>query len=86
MDEMRNNCLQEITDFVRNNFLFHQDGTEISVEESLIDNGVIDSTGVLELIDFLEDKYEISVENDEVVPENLGSINHMCDFIMRKKK
>ncbi|WP_447942445.1 acyl carrier protein, partial [Microbacterium aurum] len=52
--------------------------------ESLIESGVIDSTGVLELIEFLEDEFGITVEDSETVPENLDTIERVVAFVARK--
>lgn len=51
---------------------------------SFLDTGLIDSTGVLELVDFLEEQFDIEVEDDELVPENLDSINNLCRFLTSK--
>ncbi|WP_231851384.1 acyl carrier protein [Microlunatus phosphovorus] len=53
-------------------------------DESLLEAGVLDSTGVLELIEFLEDTFEISVEDSETIPENLGSIAGLTRFVQSK--
>lgn len=52
---------------------------------SLIESGVIDSTGVLELIEYLEDDFGIRVEDAETVPENLDSIDRIAAFVARKQ-
>lgn len=74
-----------LRDFVKNNFLYSTDINEVLDDTSFTDNSIIDSTGVLELIDFLEDRFEISIENDEVIPENLDSFNKLEVFINNKK-
>ena len=51
---------------------------------SLLDQGIIDSTGVLELVTFLEDTYDIKVEDGELIPDNLDSINRLVRFLERK--
>ncbi len=53
--------------------------------DSLIESGVMDSTGVLELIEFLEQEFEIRVEDAETVLENLDSIQRVVDFVARKR-
>ena len=53
-------------------------------DSSFLENGVIDSTGVLELINYLEGRFNIKVEDDELVPQNLDSINGLIRFIERK--
>lgn len=54
-------------------------------DSSLLDSGIIDSTGVLELIAFVEDKFGISVADDEMIPENLDSIENLAKFISRRQ-
>jgi len=51
---------------------------------SFLDTGLIDSTGVLELVDFLEEQFEISVEDSELVPRNLDSISNICKYVESK--
>lgn len=73
----------EIRDFVITNFLFGKaDG--LSDDESLLENGVIDSTGVLELVSFLQDRFGIRLEDDEIIPANLDSIDNLVGYISRK--
>lgn len=73
---------QEIRAFVESNFYVGE--LKLEAEDSLLDTGVMDSTGVLELIAFLEDTYELRVEDHEVVPENLDSIRCAAEFVRRK--
>lgn len=73
----------EIRDFVVTNFLFGQD-VGLQTDESLLERGVMDSTGVLELIAFLEERYSIKVEDREVTPDNLDSIRKISAFMSRK--
>jgi len=70
--------------FISENFLFGVP-TEFSDDDSLLDRGIVDSTGVLELIMYLETTYEITVEDDELVPVNLDSIANLAQFISRKR-
>jgi acyl carrier protein len=62
------------------------DEKSLSDEDSLLENGIIDSTGVLELVAFVEEKFQISVEDEELVPENFDSIRKIASFIQRKLK
>jgi acyl carrier protein len=73
---------REIRTFLVNNYLFGR--TEaLRDDESLLDN-VIDSTGVLELVVFLQDSFAIVVEDNEVVPDNLESVKTVAAFVERK--
>jgi acyl carrier protein len=75
---------QEIRQFIIDNFLFGEPEPQLSNDDSLLDQGIIDSMGVLELVTFLEDKYEIEIPDDELVPTNLDSVNRMIEFVQRK--
>ena len=72
-----------IRGFIVENFLFgNEDG--VKDDSSFLDEGIIDSTGILELVSFLEEEYSISVEDEELVPENLDSINNVVAYLQRK--
>ena len=69
--------------FIVENFLF---GNEEALQEdtSFLDAGIIDSTGILELVSFVEEEFSISVEDEELVPENLDSINNVVTYLKKK--
>ena len=73
----------EIRDFVVTNFLFGK-GDDLRDDESLLENGVIDSTGVLELVSYLQERFDMRIEDHEIVPANLDSIRNLVDFVGRK--
>ena len=70
--------------FIGENFLFRDDGNAIAHDQSLLDAGIIDSTGVLELVCFLETTFGIEVQDDEMLPENLDSIRAIASYVDRK--
>ena len=73
----------KIKTFIIENYLFgDDDGLEEST--SFLDEGIVDSTGILELIGFISEEFSITVEDEELVPENLDSINNVTAFIGRK--
>jgi acyl carrier protein len=72
-----------ISAFIVENFLFGKD-KNFRDDTSLIDEGIIDSTGVLELVGFLEQEFSIVVEDEELLPENLNSINNVVAYVERK--
>jgi acyl carrier protein len=74
----------EIKKFITENFLYGQDGDAMSDDASFLETGIIDSTGVLELVSFIQEKYQIYVSDDELVPENLDSLNRLAAFIEKK--
>lgn len=71
--------------FVVDNFLFG-DSESLTDDVSFLDEGIIDSTGVLELVTFLEETFSISVNDDELTPENLDSLNKITTFVDNKKE
>jgi len=73
-----------VRQFVVTNF-YVPDGIAITDDQSLLDSGVIDSTGVLELIAFVEDRFSIQIEDQEMVPANLDSIGRVAEFVSRKQ-
>lgn len=72
--------------FIIDNFLFGDTSQEIADDTSLIDNNLVDSTGVLELVFFLETTFDIKVADTEVVPDNLDSIGAMAAYIKTKRR
>lgn len=75
-----------IEDFILSSFLFGDAERMPSRTESLLETGVIDSTGVLELIEFLESEFGLQVLDDESVPENLDSIDNLARFVATKTR
>lgn len=71
--------------FVRDNFMFREDRAELSDSESLIDAGLIDSTGVLELVAFLESQFGIQIADEDIVPANLDSIRSIVTYVGGKR-
>jgi len=71
----------EVREFLTLNFPLGAEGYSLSVDDSLIEVGVIDSTGVLELIEFIESRYEISIPDEDVLPENLDSIASIMRYV-----
>lgn len=74
----------DVRGFVTDNFLFGHKNVSLDGDDSLLEQGLIDSTGVLELVSFIENKFEIKVEDDDLVPDNLDSINRLIAFIETK--
>ena len=78
------NVEAEIRNFILENFLFDQNENELENDASFLDENIIDSTGILELVSFIEETYNIHVEDDELIPENLDSVNNVVLFIEKK--
>ncbi|HZU51971.1 MAG TPA: acyl carrier protein [Sphingomicrobium sp.] len=75
---------QQIRDFLVSNFYISK-GVVLDDDTSLLDEGIIDSTGVLEVVSFLEETFGIKVDDTELLPENLNSIRGMTHYLSRKK-
>lgn len=75
---------QQIVDFIVTNFLFDEGEKTLNETESLLETGVIDSTGVLELVAFIEETYQIKIEDEEIMPENLDSVENIVAFVSYK--
>lgn len=77
------NHLPEIYKFMVDNFLFG-DGEQLRDDTSFLEEGIVDSTGILELVTFLEDTYGITIEDDELIPENLDSLKNVAAYVEKK--
>ncbi|HEY1307307.1 MAG TPA: acyl carrier protein [Vicinamibacterales bacterium] len=82
--EARMLLVPEIREFIVANFLFGLADQTLEDDDSFLASGIIDSTGVLELIGFLEKQYGITVENAELLPDHLDSVNKVASFVRRK--
>lgn len=76
---------QEIKQFILRNYLFTDDDSALSSEDSLMQKGIVDSTGILELVNHIEDTYKVKVADEEMVPENLDSVTNIVNYIGRKR-
>ena len=76
---------EEIWSFITENFMIGQNPAELKSDTSFLDNGIVDSLGVLELVSFIEDRFGIEVKDEELVPENLDSIENLLSYIVRKQ-
>jgi len=74
----------EVRQFIVKSFLFGDD-QKLEDNTSFLDQGIIDSTGVLELVEHLQQQYGIKVEDDELVPDNLDSIAAIAAYVERKR-
>jgi acyl carrier protein len=75
----------ELRTYILETLALNPDGSFLRDSDSLLDKGIVDSTGVLELIAFLEDRFGVTVAYDEIVPENLDSIDRLVAFINKKR-
>lgn len=78
---MRN--AESIRCYIVENFLFGDD-KELNEETSFLENGIIDSIGMMELVEFIENKFNIKVDDEELIPENFDSIRCILNFLAKK--
>jgi acyl carrier protein len=81
---MEDRVKTELREFITSSFLFGDSSRQVDDDVSLIESGIVDSTGILELIEFLEEHYGINVTETETVPDNLGSIANLTRFVVSK--
>ena len=75
---------QEIKEFIRENFNLAEE-YDLRDDISFIDNGIIDSTGILEVVSFIEEKFNFQINDDDLVPENLDSIENILGFLKKQQ-
>ncbi|WP_224981926.1 acyl carrier protein [Geomonas agri] len=76
---------EQIRSYIVDNFLFGDD-RDLEDTTSFLESGIVDSTGILELVSFLENCFGIRVEDEELVPENLDSVHRLVGFLARKRQ
>ena len=73
-----------IREFIVENFLFG-DGDQVTNETNFFEKGIIDSTGILELVSYIEETYNITIEDEDLIPENFSSLNTVAAFLQKKQ-
>lgn len=75
----------KVRNFITDNFMMGMNPENLADGDSLLDKGIVDSTGILELIGFLEENFDIQIDDEELIPENLDSVVNLINFVNRKK-
>jgi acyl carrier protein len=81
---MSGNIQNELRAFIIENFLFGDTSRQIDDTTSLIENDLVDSPGILELVAFLEERFSFTVADNEIVPDNLDSIGRIAAYVSAK--
>ena len=81
-----NDIEETLKNFIIDNFIFDETGEHLKNDQSFLESGIIDSTGMLELVSFIEETFEIKLEDEELIPDNLDSVNNVVKFISTKQK
>ena len=79
-----NDARSALRKLILEDYLFTDDETALNDDVSFLAEGILDSMGILEIIMFLEDEFQVTVGEDEMVPENLDSIENLLAYIKRK--
>jgi acyl carrier protein len=80
----RYDILQRTQTYIRDNFLYTRPELQLDPADSLLESGILDSMGVMELVAFLQEEFGISVEDDEITEENMGSLGAIVEFVAQK--
>lgn len=75
----------EVRTYIVDNFLFGNDDPTLTGDASFLETGIIDSTGILELIQYAESTYGIEIDDEDMIPENLDSLDRISAFVIRKR-
>ena len=75
---------EKIRKFIFENFLFYAENNALDNNDSFLEKGILDSTGVMEVINWMEETLGLQVDDVELIHENLDSVNRLADFIKRK--
>jgi acyl carrier protein len=79
-DELRD----QIRDFILEQYLFTNDVSALALDDSLLERGIVDSSGMMEIIFFIEEKFGVTMRDDEMTPDNLDSVNKITAFVKGK--
>lgn len=79
------NIAKDVKSYILENYLFTEDESALANDDSFLEKGILDSTGILEVIFFIEDEYGFKVEDDEMIPDNLDSVERLVTFVKHKQ-
>jgi acyl carrier protein len=82
---MSNSIRSAIRSFIEENFLFQIGEQKLADNQSLLEAGVVDSTGVLELVAFLEDTFHLQIADKDIIPQNLDTVDALTAFVERSQ-
>jgi acyl carrier protein len=83
---MADSLRDRIQKFILENYLFTGDPAALGLDDSLLGRGIVDSTGMLEIIMFIEEQLGVTVKDEEMIPENLDSVSRIAAFVESKRK
>ena len=74
----------QIQNFIAHNLLFSDNGFAYDDDDSFLQEGIVDSVGVMDLVSFVEENFNIAVDDHEIVPDNFDSVNKLADYVRSK--
>ena len=77
---------ETIRQFILENYLFTNDTSQLALDDSLLGRGIVDSTGMLEIIMFIEEQLGVKVRDEDMIPENLDSVNRIAAYVTSRRK
>ena len=75
---------EQVRQYIVENFLFSDNGDQLPGDVSFLEEGIVDSTGVLELVMFVEETFNVTVKDEEIIPDNFDSVNRLARYIRSK--
>ena len=76
----------QIRNYILENYLFTKDSSALGLDDSLLERGIVDSTGMLEVIFFIEEHLGVKINDEEMIPDNLDSENQIAELVPMKRK
>ena len=77
---------ETIRQFILENYRFTDDTSQLALDDSLLGRGIVDSTGMLEIIMFIEEQLGVKVRDEDMIPENLDSVNRIAAYVTSRRK
>ncbi len=74
----------QIRSYILENFLYTSDESKLRNHDSFLEEGILDSTGILELLMFVEETFGVQVDDEEVIPENFDSVDRLMQYVLQK--
>lgn len=72
-----------VRQFIRQNF-YLEEGAALADDDSFVEQGIVDSTGILELVLFLEQSFGLTIPDEDIIPDNLDSVDKLCRYVDRR--
>jgi acyl carrier protein len=86
VSDMKDELRERIRTFILQNYLFTEDPSALGLDDSLLGRGIVDSTGMLEIIMFIEEQLGVKVRDEELIPENLDGVNRIAAYVESKRR